>query len=196
MRASRREVTLHDIIDAAARLFSKKGFSATTIRDVAAEVGRTQGSLYYHVRSKEDIFIKMYEMVLEEFMEHVEEAMQGSDTSTETIRSFIRAALQYTAMNQDYTTILLDEFKSLPEEHKEMVSARRDKLDRIIDETLAAGMQDGEFRQVDIRLTRLALWGMINYVNKWYSPSGPLGIEDIADHFADIFVGGVGNREN
>jgi AcrR family transcriptional regulator len=49
-----------ELIDAAASLFATKGFGATTMRDIAAHVGKTPGALYYHFTSKDELLVAVH----------------------------------------------------------------------------------------------------------------------------------------
>lgn len=51
---------LSEILDVAAQLFAAKGYSGTSIRDVADRVGMLSGSLYHHIKSKEDLFVQVH----------------------------------------------------------------------------------------------------------------------------------------
>ena len=60
-----------------------------------------------------------------------------------------------------------------------------------MEETLRAGIDSGEFRAVDPRLTALAWLGMHNYTYLWLKPGGRLSARDVAKPFADIFIRGI-----
>ena len=55
------------ILDAAAEAFMASGFANATIDDIAREVGATKGLVYYHFRSKFDIFLAVYEELAPQF---------------------------------------------------------------------------------------------------------------------------------
>jgi AcrR family transcriptional regulator len=78
-RAERRAQTRADLIDAAERLFSERGFHATSLDVVADHAGYTKGAVYSNFASKEDLFFAVYERRVERFVPHAHRTLDESD---------------------------------------------------------------------------------------------------------------------
>jgi hypothetical protein len=93
----------------------------------------------------------------------------------------------------DHVWVFLHEFPALTAERAEQFRGRRREYERRVEAVIRAGVDAGEFRAVDPRLTALAWLGMHNYTYLWLNPGGRLSARDIAQPFADIFIRGIAN---
>ena len=93
----------------------------------------------------------------------------------------------------DHVWVFLHEFPALTDDRAEQFRVRRRKYERRVEAVLQAGIDSGEFRDVDPRLTALAWLGMHNYTYLWLKPGGLMSARDVAKPFADIFIRGIAN---
>jgi AcrR family transcriptional regulator len=91
-RAERRARTRTDLIDAAERLFTARGFHATSLDSVAAEAGYTKGAVYSNFASKEDLFFAVYERRLDHRLAEFEAIFQTTPTALDGLRQAARTA--------------------------------------------------------------------------------------------------------
>jgi TetR/AcrR family transcriptional regulator, cholesterol catabolism regulator len=91
----------------------------------------------------------------------------------------------------DHVWVFLHEFPALTGERAERFRGRRREYERRVEVILQAGIDSGEFRDIDARLTALAWLGMHNYTYLWLKPNGRLSARDVARPFADIFIRGI-----
>ena len=91
----------------------------------------------------------------------------------------------------DHVWVFLHEFPALTGERARQFQARRREYERRVEAVLQDGVDSGEFRPVDPRLTALAWLGMHNYTYLWLKAGGPLSARDVAEPFADIFIRGI-----
>jgi hypothetical protein len=91
----------------------------------------------------------------------------------------------------DHVWVFLHEFPALTDQRAEQFRVRRREYEHRVEAVLQAGIDTGEFRAVDPRLTALAWLGMHNYTYLWLKASGPLTARDVAKPFADIFMQGI-----
>lgn len=97
-RERQREETRNRIIDAAARMFSERGFRAASTRDIAARAGVNQGLITYHFRSKERLWKAALDRIFEELagtlqeMEDVGGATDPRGRGREAVRRYVRFA--------------------------------------------------------------------------------------------------------
>ncbi len=79
------------IVLAAIKLFAKKGFHRTTLRDLAEEAGLSQGNIYDYVGSKEDIFFLIHQFAASSAMQAIKNASEQVSDPLEKLRRTIRA---------------------------------------------------------------------------------------------------------
>ena len=91
----------------------------------------------------------------------------------------------------DHVWVFLHEFPALTGERSEQFHERRREYERRVEAVLRAGIDSGEFRDVDPRLTALAWLGMHNYTYLWLKAGGRLTAHDVAQPFAEIFIRGI-----
>jgi AcrR family transcriptional regulator len=91
----------------------------------------------------------------------------------------------------DHVWVFLHEFPALTGDRADQFRVRRREYERRVEEIVRAGIEAGEFRDVDPRLTALAWLGMHNYTYLWLKPGGPLSARDVAKPFADLFIRGI-----
>jgi AcrR family transcriptional regulator len=87
------ETRQQQITQACARLIARRGYAATSMRDVASEVGISTGTLMHHMQSKVDLLTATLLSVADEVIERMETAAQASDDPVEQLRLVVRALL-------------------------------------------------------------------------------------------------------
>ena len=180
------------ILDAAAQLFMEKGFSATTVRELGERAGVGQSSLYHHARSKADVLVDLQDRFTDELLSRFENSLASSSSPSEQLLDMMRVLLAIIETHQAEVTIFLREGHALPPEFAERVRRKRDQVDQMMDQVLRRGMKTGEFRSVDVKLTRLAVFGMCNWAYQWMRPGSGLDGAAIARHFFSIVIEGIG----
>src|SRR5580658_9631334 len=85
--------TTERLFDAAAALFWREGYAATTTREIASALGIQQASLYHHMASKEDLLYRLCLSSLEPFLDEVPAVVREIECPRERIRLFIHAHL-------------------------------------------------------------------------------------------------------
>lgn len=180
------------ILEAAERLFSERGYHATSVRDIAGEAGILSGSLYAHIDSKEDL---LYEIVLRsarQFLAGVEMAAKSADGPEEKLRKAMRAHVSVVAHAREAARVFLHDWKALEPPRREEVLELRDRYESLWEWIIREGIKARRFRAVDARFARILVLSVANWTYTWYHPDGPLGPEEIADRLTDLVLGGLG----
>jgi AcrR family transcriptional regulator len=176
------------IVDVAARLFSRQGYHGTSVRDIAEAVGMLSGSLYAHIRTKEDL---LYEIVLRsagEFLEDVAEAAASTERPEERLRAAMRAHVRVVAGDVDAARVFHHEWTMLTGERRQEIVELRDRYENLWDGIV--GALPGKRPR---KLARLLVLSAANWVYTWYDPSGPLSPDQVADRYTDLLLQGLGN---
>ncbi len=94
------------IISSALKLFSRKGFRGTTIKDIAQDVGLTEGAIYRHFESKEDLIEKITEMIVDEIDLLLSEEVMSKKNFVERIEALVESLSCYAFNNPDHFRFL------------------------------------------------------------------------------------------
>ncbi|HVF73888.1 MAG TPA: TetR/AcrR family transcriptional regulator [Acidimicrobiales bacterium] len=181
-----------EIVEAATALFSKKGYEATSVRDIADAVQLKPGSLYAHIRSKEDLLAVIIERVTDAFFERAETALADESLSVaERLRAFLLAHLQTIADNLASATVFLHDWEGLDEVRRTQALERRAEYERRLKKLIREGIDNGEFREVDPGMTAKAVLSLGNWTYTWYSPKGRMNIEQVVDAYFDLLLAGL-----
>ncbi len=101
------------ICDAALRLFSRKGFHRTTVREIAEACGLGIGTLYSYIKAKEDILYLVYRRILETFEARMREATRGIADPRLQLKAALEETLRIYDESQDVVLLLYQESHAL-----------------------------------------------------------------------------------
>jgi TetR/AcrR family transcriptional regulator, cholesterol catabolism regulator len=186
---------LRQLVDAAAVVFKDKGYEATTLNDIADVVGADRASLYYYVGSKEELLREAVGEVTARNTRAAEQIMTTDLTPPEKIRQFISMIiLSYGANYPQVFVFIGQDLAKLSLQQNDwarLMTRQVRKLERIIITVLKEGVEDGSFRRdMNVEYVAKGLWGMLNWTHRWYKPGPESSAQEIADTFADLFLGG------
>src|SRR5436190_10708312 len=95
------------ILDAALRLFNRRGYAATSIEDIRGASKASVGSIYHHFGGKEGVAAELYIRALESYQRGVLELIRGSPTAREGIDGIVHHHLEWVAAHPDQARYLL-----------------------------------------------------------------------------------------
>jgi AcrR family transcriptional regulator len=183
------------ILEAAAKLFSERGYAATRIEDIIAALSASRRVIYEHFGGKSDILIAICEQAIRSTIDLATEIARARLDPVEKLR---RLAHDFTAIvieNRDYIAISTREMMFLPADSRARITRMQKKFDRILGAILADGAERGVFTVADPALTALAIGGMIIWTHRWYRPTGRLSGEAVADAMAATALNMVLRRD-
>ena len=182
------------ILEEAVKLFYERGFTGTTLDDIAAELGVTKPFIYTHFRSKTDLLAAICKPTIELSLDAVTNAAKGAGSPTERLYRAVVEFTQVVLSRQANIAIYFREEKSLSSDALAEINALRKKFDRVLSKLLAEGVAAGEFDIQDVSLTALAIGGMISWAYTWHRPEGRLALDDMCERMADLALQMVGAR--
>lgn len=158
-----------ELLLAAARLFAQHGFEATSMRDIAREVGMLAGSMYYHFPSKEELVAATHGLGVSQIIAAVRGATEGVDEPWLRLERGCAAHLEALLGSSDFAAVVLQEFSRVTPALRGRLIAQRDAYEAVFAGLIAA-LPVAE--STDRRLLRLMLLGALNWVPTWYRPGG------------------------
>lgn len=184
-----------DVVEAAARVFSRKGFGGSSLEDVATEVGMLKGSLYNYITSKEDLLFAVVRPDAELLLETAR-SLAGKDMpASEKLRRITIAHVEVIERRLPYVSVYVQEIagKGVSAEWTAMDHEYMGLVESIFVEGVAAGTFDAG---MDPRLSARALIGSLNWMTRWYQPDGPQAARAVAGQLADVFLMGALSRSS
>ena len=181
---------LDALLAAAARVFAKRGYHETSMRDLARESGVSLSGLYYYVKSKEELLYLIQERSFAAVLEGMREALAGVEDPVARLARFIDNHLDYFASHMAEMKVLSHEAGALSGTFLTRVSTQKQEYTRALMDILAEVERTQGPAHVNRRIATYSLFGMMNWIYNWYDPLGDLSVEVLSQSTCRLFLGG------
>lgn len=191
-RADSQAIKRERVLTAARDLFYARGYTSTTLDDVAAALGVTKPFIYTYFRGKAELLAALCTPTIALSLDAIANAAAGPGTPTERLR---RAMVDFTKVvlsRQANIAIFFREEKNLAPEALAEITALRKRFDHSLSALLAEGVAAGAFTVPDVSLAALALGGMVSWAYTWHRPEGRLALDALCERFAELALRLVG----
>jgi AcrR family transcriptional regulator len=183
-----------ELVDVAARLFRDRGYDATSMQEIADEMGILKGSVYHYVRTKEDLLWMVVEPPLRELVDTARRILE--DESIPVVDRLGQAmeahARSFEVHYPHMFVITRENGETLSPKRREEFDAMRDEYFKIWRAAVLQGRRSGELRDdTDVRNTVQAIFGMLNWMSRWFTPGRRSSAGDVARDFATILARGI-----
>jgi AcrR family transcriptional regulator len=191
-RAAHDHPRREQVLRAAVRVFSERGYRATSMNDLADAVGLSKPALYHYVRSKEDLLVQLYEQVMRESLRSVRATAEADREPVELLREVLIERVAYTCENRRLLQIFFEEESELPRRLMTTVSAARSEYEDVVTQLVERCMKTGALElPTSPRIFVNTVLGAANWVYKWYNPRRPLKPRELGEQIADVLLAGV-----
>jgi len=187
-RQARYDEKLVQILQSACGIFAEKGYHHASVRDVAAATGVSPAGLYYYFRSKEELLFLILDHCLASLLSQIRNATGGVEDPEERIRAVIRTHLGFFLEHREEMRILAQEWEALSGRFLEDVLMRQREYAALVLRTLRELRP--QISRKELRASAMALFGILTWMYQWYRPHRDLAVDELADHFARIFLDG------
>jgi AcrR family transcriptional regulator len=179
------------ILARAARLFAKRGYTATSMNEVADACGVSKPSLYHYFRDKHQLLAEIAEAHIARLEALVDDVAAESHAPEARVRRLIAAFLAVYAGAQAEHRVLTEDVRFLqPADRRRILDGER-KVVAAFADAIAETRPELRGAALDKPLTML-LFGMMNWMFTWLKPRGALTHAEMAPVVADLFFGGLG----
>ncbi|OWU84507.1 hypothetical protein ATO6_12565 [Oceanicola sp. 22II-s10i] len=181
------------IVDEAAFLFARKGFSGTTLKDVADRCDMTKAALYYYFPDKESLVRAVYVTRMAQLNKSMHAALSRAPADPlSRIAAFVRHCASRIDGNREAWIVGSQLFASLETSPgAEVIVALRDEFENTLRTEVERAMDQGVFRRMDVALTARLLLSWVNYIPRWHRQGSGMSAEAVCDVFLDMTLKGL-----
>jgi len=180
-----------ELLEAAERLFSVRGFEATSVRDIADAMEMQAGSLYTHIETKEELLWEILDGAANRFFEAIRPIVNSDLVTIEKLKRAIAAHVSVITGSASAASIYMTEWRHLSEPRRKEFAARRDEYERMFRGMVHDAIREGIFGDVDEKFATLMILSSANWIYQWYRPGGPMTPEEIARKITDLLFNGL-----
>lgn len=179
----------------ATALFKERGFAATSMRDLASEVGIEAASIYSHVKSKEELLQSICFKMAHEFFEELQRIESQEISFSQKLRQFITIHVHIITRNVAASVVFQNEWRHLSEPYLTHFLELREQYEDRIRHIITEGTVIGEFTSTDAKFITRTLLSSLNWIPQWYKLDGELTPANIAENIADLFLYGLASHK-
>ena len=177
------------MLRAAAHCFNQKGYSGTSLKDVADRLGLTDAALYYYVRNKEELVYLCYVRAADVGREAMQRAIEEGGTGLDQAQRYLRYHIEI-MVGERGPIAIMSEIPSLEPEHRDEVLELSRQHSKNFEAILEKGIEDGSIQDCDVRMTGNAIMGSINWIPKWFHGDAAMAAGVIAE-FPEVLTKGL-----
>ena len=170
-------------------LFRSKGYSASSMRDLASLMGMEAASLYSHIRSKEELLQKICFRMADAFFVAMEKIDQPS--ADLKLAAAVKAHFQVITENLNAAAVFFNEWRHLSEPYLSEFLALRNQYEQFYLRIIEQGIQQEVFRPIDMKLAMMTILSSINWTYQWYNDQGKMSVEEIGNQLAELLINGI-----
>jgi AcrR family transcriptional regulator len=179
------------IVEVAAKLFSERGYSATTMRDIARAVGVLPGSLYAHVEGKETLLVEVVERGVDRFLA-LAEGIPHDAPPAEQLRRAVLLHVEVVAEDPSGTHVVFHQWRHLTGAHRDRIVAKRQRYEEVFTRIVTEGVRSGVFvAGLDRGIAVRAILGSLNWSAEWLGAEAGAPADEIGDRLADAVLSGL-----
>ncbi len=188
---------IEGILSAAKRVFSRKGYEATTVEDIAQEAGFGKASLYFYFKKKEEVFLSLIKEGLERQRNLLKEIMDSRISNVERLEAVVSKFFAYVGENREFMRIVHSESQKLYattlREVRSYIKKEHRKTMEGIASIVQEGIRSGEFRKVEPTLAAASFMGIIrSVIFDWLVKDEKNPPDRYKPMVMDIFLKGIG----
>lgn len=184
--------TKRAIFDAAIREFSGNGYNGATMDNIAENAGVAKGTLYYHFKSKEEIFKYIITEGMELITEEVKGAADRQENDLDKLRAICKVQLSMVYKNKDFFKVVMSQLWGQEIRHLELRKVIKAYISTI-ESYLASAVEQGVIKQGDTALMSYAFFGNLCSAAVYELINSNADVDDVTESLMDFILRGIQN---
>ncbi|HUQ65681.1 MAG TPA: TetR/AcrR family transcriptional regulator [Flavitalea sp.] len=181
------------ILEKAAHLFRKNGFNATSMRDLAENVGVEAASLYNHINSKAELLQEICFRIANKFTNHMDEVMSSDQSAIVKIEAILRFHIRQMIHNFEEVYVSDREWKHLTDPYLSNFKGQRRTHRQRIASIIEEGISKGEIKKIDAPTAVLILLHAVSGIESWHRSRQKISGELLEQNMILILIEGLKN---
>lgn len=156
-----KNTTKNQVIQSAIKLFAKKGFDGTSMREIAERAGVTKPMIYYHYKDKEALYFSLLDDYMSKFIKKVMDTLSLALSPQEKIQSFVKLYVKHLKKNRNIFKIINREITGSRKNVDKLTDNYFSKIHSGLAKVIDDGIKEGSFKAVNPHATAISLIGII-----------------------------------
>jgi AcrR family transcriptional regulator len=180
-----------EILSVSQRLFKEKGYTTTTVREIAKELNIEPASLYSHVNTKEDILDQICFGMAEKLLVAIDEVNDIYFDAERKLRMMVDNHVAILTDDLNAAAVFIKEWRHLSEPRLSEFVKLRKRYEQGLREIIQTGIDEHKFNEIDKKFGALTILSTVNGIIDWYKPDGNLTPKEIADSLYHFIWSGL-----
>lgn len=177
------------ICQVASGLFNKKGFDATSLDEVAAQLAISKPSIYYYYTNKSELLLGCYNRTLDICEGILEDARAMPGSGLDKVCAFTEQLIILHCSSGNVAVV--NEIDALPDHEVNTIRKRSHALTRSLESFVELGVQDGSIQPLLVPIVTRFMMGSVNWMPKWHREDGKYTPEEIAASYIALLKNGI-----
>ena len=179
------------ILSTAMRLLSERGYPSMSMRDLADHLGIEPASLYSHFKSKEEILKEIAFRCANEFESAIQPVFAQNISAELKLRQMLEKHIQLIVKNIEASAVFFKEWKHLGEPDRSTYALLQKKYEKLFQQTLEEGMEEGLFRPIPSGLAATMLLSSANWIHHWFEEGKSISAETLTHELSLFILNGI-----
>lgn len=193
-QADLREFKRERVLDSALRLFYEKGYSNTTMEEVASSLDSTKPFIYRYFKNKEALLVAVYERVTDRVFGLLTSAIEADESPDRQLEIFLESFVRENMQSVMIGMVYMQEEKNLQPSYRASINERNKRFDNTLADLIQRGVEKGQFQAKDPKIAALAITGMVRWLQRWYKPTGRLSEDEISEMIVEAAMNSLKYR--
>ncbi|HIH96657.1 MAG TPA: TetR/AcrR family transcriptional regulator [Thermoplasmata archaeon] len=184
--------SLARILQITEELFAKRGYERVSMREIAEAAGISKGLIYYHFKDKEDLYYHSIKEGVTILLKQLSQAIIAGKTPTEKIKIFISDYFKLLLEKEKLVKILFQETGGIEGPVAKYIIQQSENIISTLASVIKEGINEGEFRLTNARLTAASLFGLLNvFVSEQVVSGEKVPVDILVEHTQALFLNGI-----
>ena len=179
------------ILTEAAKLFKDRGYSGTSMRDLAGQVGMEAASMYNHIKAKDEILESICFRISGIYISQLAEISATDARYGDKIKALIRLHIQLMVEDGAAVSVANHDWKYLPEPRLSEFKQARKSYEKGFAALIEAGIAAGEFQPVNVSVALFTILSAVRWVELWFRPGRELSADELEANIITMLLNGL-----
>ncbi len=181
-----------EILSTFTRYVAERGYDTTNFSDIAGELGLSKGTIVHHFGTKDRLLAALHESYMRRRLAEAKLMLERLSSPSEQLAALLYAFVLYQVVDRDATVAFQREIVRLAD-HDVMAEGRKMRAEylALVRATLAGGVESGEFRECNVNVQSMLIFGAAQWAWTWFEPDGAVTAEQVGAQLVDLVLGGL-----